>query len=135
MKKRNKDFTIARECSIKIIYQHLITGEKNIDIYRYFQDKRIYNKSFLEKLINYADQNTSEIMETLMSNADLDLSTITKIDQAILYIGTVELLYFKETPKSVIINECIDLAKKFSSEEAYKFINSILDTVGSNLRR
>ncbi len=135
MKKKNKDLTLARECSIKIIYQHLITGEKNADIYHSFQDKRTYNKRFLEKLIEFSDQNASHITKTLSSHTDLDLLTITKIDHAILYLGTVELLYFKDTPKSVILNECVDLAKKFSSDDAYKFINSILDTVGSKLRR
>ena len=43
--------------------------------------------------------------------------------------------YIKDTPKKVIINESILLAKKFSSDDSFKFINKILDKIGEKVRR
>ena len=60
-------------------------------------------------------------------NTFLTLSTLTYIDKAILRLATCELLYCKDIPEKVSINESISIAKKFSAEESYKFINNILD--------
>tara|TARA_B100000676_G_scaffold28327_1_gene26283 strand:+ start:1404 stop:1559 length:156 start_codon:yes stop_codon:yes gene_type:complete len=46
----------------------------------------------------------------------------------------MELVYFRDIPKAVIIDESIKLAKKFSSENAFKFVNTLLDKVGVDIR-
>ena len=54
------------------------------------------------------------------------LSRIASVDRAILRLALFELLYEKETPIKVIINEAIELAKQFSSEESSRFVNGCL---------
>ena len=49
-----------------------------------------------------------------------------KVDLAILVLAIIELKYVKENPKEVIINEAVELAKKYSTEKSPKFINGIL---------
>ena len=49
-----------------------------------------------------------------------------KIDLAILVLAVIELNYIKENPKQVIINEAVELAKKFSTDKSPKFINGVL---------
>jgi N utilization substance protein B len=53
---------------------------------------------------------------------------LSAIDRAILRLGIYE-LRFSETPPKVVMNECVELAKKFSSEDASSFVNGILDAV------
>ena len=71
--------------------------------------------------------NLGFIDKFIEDNTDLTLSTLACIDKAILRLAICELLYRKDIPEKVSINESISIAKKFSAEESYKFINNILD--------
>ena len=135
MRLKNKEISLARECSIKIIYQHLIRGDSNQSILSDFEDKRPYSKEYLQNIIRIFDKNSQVIKSTLLDNTDIKVQQITKIDCSILYLAILEFLYIKDAPKKVIINESILLAKKFSSNDSFKFINKILDKIGGKVRR
>ena len=113
MKLKNKEISLARECGIKIIYQHLIRGDSNQSIFNDFEDKRPYSKEYLNIIIRTFDKNSQVIKSTLSNNTDIKVQQITKIDCSILYLAILEFLYIKDAPKKVIINESILLAKKF----------------------
>ena len=55
------------------------------------------------------------------------------VDRNILRMATQEFLYDKETPKTVVINEAIEIARRFSSQESPQFINGILDSIKKEL--
>lgn len=65
---------------------------------------------------------------------DWKLERIAAIDRAILRLGIYE-MHREETPARIVINESVELAKKFSSEDASAFVNAILDTVRKSLIR
>jgi N utilization substance protein B len=67
-----------------------------------------------------------ELITRLAENWKFD--RLSAIDRAILRLGIYE-LRFTDTPHKVIMNECVELAKKFSSEDAGAFVNGILDAV------
>ena len=71
----------------------------------------------------------------MLDNTDIKVQQITKIDCSILYLAILEFLYIKDAPKKVIINESILLAKKFSSNDSFKFINKILDKIGGKSKK
>ena len=135
MKLKNKEISLARECGIKIIYQHLITDESNKSIYKNFQDKRSYNKGYLDNIVEIFDKRSKTIKSILPKYTDIDVKQITMIDCSILYLAILEFLYVNEIPKKVIINESILLAKKFSSEDSFKFVNKILDKISEKVRK
>jgi len=56
-----------------------------------------------------------------------DLSRMAAVDRNILRLAAFEILYEPEVPKSVAINEAIEIVKKFSTDESGKFVNGILD--------
>ena len=135
MKLKNKEISLARECGIKIIYQHLITDESNKSIYKNFQDKRPYNKGYLDNIVEIFDKRSKTIKSILPKYTDIDVKQITMIDCSILYLAILEFLYVNEIPKKVVINESILLAKKFSSEDSFKFVNKILDKISEKVRK
>jgi N utilization substance protein B len=51
------------------------------------------------------------------------------VDRNVLRLGTYELLYETQTPQAVIINEALEIARKFSTPESIHFINGILDSI------
>ena len=59
----------------------------------------------------------------------MELDRINKLDLSILQVGVCEILYVESTPDSVAINEAVELAKEYSTEKSYSFINGILGSV------
>ncbi len=55
------------------------------------------------------------------------------VDRNVLRTGVAEFLRYRETPKPVVINEALEIARKFSAPESVQFINGVLDSVGKEL--
>lgn len=64
-----------------------------------------------------------------------DFSRLNKVDQAILRMGVYSLLYQKDIPASVTIDEAVDISKEYGTDESYRFINGVLDGIRKNLER
>ena len=58
-----------------------------------------------------------------------------RVDRSILRMATAEILYFDDIPPSVAINEAIEVAKRFGSDDSPMFVNGVLDRVASPLRQ
>ena len=84
------------------------------------------NKAFIEKLYIGTVQKIADIDRILLQNLkNWSLDRLNKVDLAILRLAIFE-MYFFDTPKKVVINEAVELAKVYSSDEAPSFINGIL---------
>ena len=64
-----------------------------------------------------------------------DFSRIALLDRILLQIAITELLFFPDIPPKVTINECIEIAKMYSTDQSGKFINGIMDAILNELRR
>ena len=128
-KLKNKNKSLARENLIKILYQHDVTKYKLTDIYKNFIDKREYDKRYLINILNIFEKNKEEIIDKIQSNTDIKLNDTSIIDRSILFLSVTELLYKNDIPPKVVLDEAIKLAKKYSTEKSYKFINIILDKI------
>jgi len=99
----------------------------------------IENEHFIDQTIEFAKDlskscwDRREEMDKIIQELAIDwpLDRIGKVDRSILRLALYE-LELKETPDSVVINEAVELAKKYSSEEAARFVNGIL---GAFVRR
>lgn len=91
------------------------------------------DKEFIYTLIKGVLENLKEIDEIIKVAApEWPLNQIASVDRAILRIGIFELLYLKEIPPKVAINEAIELGKAFGGENSGKFVNGVLGTVYRN---
>lgn len=140
----------AREHSLQFLYRYQLQAfskadQNNDHTETYAPDKieneiRLFQEFFSEKLQKDYRSFSQEIIKgTLENYANLEskikecaphwnMDHMSKIDITLLYISFFELIYLSNTPKNVIINEAIELAKKFSSKNSSKFINGVLDT-------
>ena len=90
-------------------------------------------RDFANELFEGALKDTAAIDELIVKQADnWKLERLAVIDRAILRLAIYE-LRTTETPPKVILNEAVELAKKFSSEEAGAFVNGILDAIRKSL--
>ena len=99
--------------------------ERNIERYR----ETIEDKGFIVSLVNGVDKRQNELDEKLQPMApEWPLAQIARMDRVILRIGLYELLHEKDVPPKVVINEAVELAKAFGSENSSKFVNGVLGT-------
>ena len=91
-------------------------------------------RAFAEELIKGTNDHLEEI-DLLIDAAtpDYDLDRISKVDHNILRIAIFELIHLTEVPQPVVINEAIEMGKRFSGEESGKFINAVLDSIRKKL--
>ena len=85
-------------------------------------------KAFAHSLAEKIEENKEILNDKISSNLkNWDFSRISRIDRIILWIALAEISYMFDIPINVSINEAIELAKKYSSEKSYSFVNGILD--------
>ena len=129
--------TEKREVIIKIIYQTIILDKIN-DKYDIEELAEEYTKKddFIIETSKSIKKYEKELVE--LGNKYLDdkwtMSRLPIVDQAIILLGIYELLY-TDTPNVVIINESIELSKKYSDEVMPKVVNGVLDSVFHNEER
>jgi N utilization substance protein B len=104
--------------------------KRNIDRYK----EVVEDKDFILNLVEGVSSKQQELDDIIQPVApDWPLSQIARIDKTVLRIGVYELYYNKNVPKKVVINEAVELAKSFGSDNSSKFINGVLGTVLKNL--
>ncbi|HNV86010.1 MAG TPA: transcription antitermination factor NusB [Candidatus Omnitrophota bacterium] len=132
--------TLARELALKILYQVDLTGQPAEEIEGIFWEENSHDqevKEFAEKLVAGALGNLEAIDRILTKHAEnWELKRMAYIDRNILRQATYELLYLaEEIPPKVVINEAVNVAKKYSQIESGKFVNGILDKINHTEER
>lgn len=119
----------ARESAFKIIYKSLFV-KNDLSCEEILEDDKIESEEdieFVKTLVSLYEQNAEEINNNI--NAKLTGYTperVYRIDRAIICIAVTEAIYYKKTPLKVVINEAIEMAKKYSTEKSYSFVNGML---------
>jgi N utilization substance protein B len=91
-------------------------------------------RGFADDLFRAATDRTSEIDGLIERHAEhWRMDRMATVDRNILRCAVAELLGFRSTPRAVVINEALEIARKFSSPESVQFINGVLDSVGKDL--
>lgn len=89
---------------------------------------------FARVLVTGTVEHVAEIDAFIQRHAEhWRLDRMAVVDRNILRLATQEFLYDKETPKTVVINEAIEIARRFSAQESPQFINGILDSIKKEL--
>jgi len=93
------------------------------------------DREFADDLINRVLINKNELDNKIkLRVTNWEMNRIALIDKLLLRIGLCELLYFPDIPPKVSINECIEIAKIYSTAGSGKFINGILDAILTQLK-
>jgi len=125
--------THARELALMALYQTDITKlpiKESLEIFWEEHEAEEEVKEFTTSLAMGTVENLKRIDGVISHYADnWELSRMAVVDRNILRLATYELLYMKEIPPKVSLNEAVDLAKKFGDLESGRFVNGILDHI------
>lgn len=124
---------LSREVALKILYQIDMTGGAPADVlplfYEHFDIPGAV-RPFAERLVYGVCSNREEIDRRIVATSEhWRLERMPVVDRNVLRIAVFEMLYCPDIPPKVSINEAIDLAKSYGSEDSGAFINGILDKV------
>lgn len=122
---------LARESAFKIVYKSLFL-ENNYDCEEILDEDKIdgEDREFAIALVNEYKNNKQVILQKIEGKSKgFALDRMFKIDLAILGVALAELLYYKQTPYKIVVNEAVEMAKKYSTEKSYSFINGILKSI------
>lgn len=132
---------VARKLALIAIYQWQMTDNSYQEIYLGLQeDKDLSNDmpkadmSYFQSLTKCAMENTEEVDAELKPFLDRDAKHLDQIELAVLRMATCELKNHPESPYKVVVNEAVNLTKKFGADQAHKFVNGVLDKLGAKLR-
>jgi N utilization substance protein B len=129
----------ARELVIKALYCWEIRGSKPEEVYNDLLSRTELDppsKLFSADLFKKTVQNQKEIDALIRENVQhWDFSRIAVVDKNILRMGVCELLYLDDIPIKVSIDEAIELAKKYSSEDSGSFVNGVLDAIAKKIKK
>ncbi len=121
----------ARENAFKFTFEQLINGTENEITYNALtSDLNDEDKQFFDTLINGVTNEKGFLSKTIAGYArGFALERIYKIDLAIILIASYEILFLPDVPDKVSVNEAVELAKIYSTDNSPVFINGILASV------
>ena len=127
---------LSREISLKVLFQIDLVNANIEETLKYtFEDSKYSDevKEFTLTLVKGVVSNLPEIDKAIEKYTNnWSLERITNIDRNILRIAIYEILYIKNIPKSVSINEAVELAKKYGTKSSFSFVNGVLGKIDKN---
>jgi transcription antitermination protein NusB len=128
----------ARELALQMLFQADVAKQAPDEVRRSFWSERGQVESdvrdFANDLFRVASDRGAEIDKKIEAHAEhWRMERMAAVDRNILRAGVAEFLGFPSTPKPVVINEALEIARKFSSPESVNFLNGVLDSVAREL--
>ena len=123
----------GREWALQIIFSMDLNTRTDLDkVFEYFfevhADSDVHTREFTESIVKGVVENRLKIDEKIEKYAEhWTISRMGVVDRNVLRIAIYELMFCKEIPAAVVLNEAIDLAKYFSNSDSGRFVNGILD--------
>jgi N utilization substance protein B len=127
----------AREYALQMLFQWDVTHDPIEAIRVSFWENHDEPETVMEfatRLVERTIEHVEEIDTLIRKHAEhwrLDRMAI--VDRNLLRLAVQEFLYDKETPRSVVINEAIEIARRYSAQESPQFVNGILDSIRKEL--
>ncbi|MFC4525401.1 transcription antitermination factor NusB [Dyella halodurans] len=127
----------ARRRALQALYAWQLSGSHMnavIDQFRHEQDMEVADLEYFEDLLHGVERNIDAIDTSLKPFVDRDVGQIDPIERAALRLAAYELKYRPDVPYRVIINEAIEVTKRFGADHGHSYVNGVLDKLAGTLR-
>ncbi len=128
----------SRELALQMLFQADLGKQPLDEVRKTFWEGRgdvaREVRGFADDLFRVATDRAPEINKLIEEHAEnWRMDRMAAVDRNLMRAAVAELLGFAATPRAVVINEAIEIARKFSSPESVQFINGVLDSVGKEI--
>ena len=134
---RNQTKRFARQRALQALYQWDCGDVDASDVLRQFkahQDLSNVDVAHFEQLFRGVALSVDEVDVLLEPALDRPVSDLDPIERSVLRMATCELRDSSDTPARVVINEAVELTKRFGADQGHKYVNGVIDKVALNLR-
>ena len=129
--------TRARELLLQALYQKQIAGHDYGELLAQFREQVAFDRvdqEFFQELLQAICDSQDALEKSIDNLIDRPLEQLDPVELGILLIGVYELESRVDIPYRVVINEGVNLAKRFGALDGYKYINACLDTGAQSIR-
>lgn len=123
----------SRELALQMLFQHDLSGNTPaaiIETFEELQKSAIGTRIFAIRMFEGTIENLDSIDEMITRQADnWRIERMAVVDRNVIRMSVWEFLHHPDTPKLVVIDEALDIAKKFGNEKSSQFVNGVLDGI------
>ena len=130
--------TRARELLVQALYQKQLAGHVCTELLEQFHAQAAYervDKEFFDEALPAICETQADLETKIAELIDRPLEQLDPVELSVLLIGVYELEARIDVPYRVVINEGVNLAKRFGALDGHKYINACLDLAAQTLRR
>ena len=127
----------ARRRATQAIYAWQMSGNampRVIEEFRHEQDMEIADIGYFEDLLRGVEKHCAELDAMLVPFLDREVAQVDPIERAVLRLAAYELRYRVDVPYRVVINEAIEVTKRFGAEHGHTYVNGVLDKAAKEWR-
>lgn len=127
----------ARRRALQALYAWQISGSHMnavIDQFRHEQDMEIADLEYFEDLLHGVEKHVEKLDQSLRPHIDREVAQVDPIERAALRLAAYELTFRPDVPYRVVINEAIEVTKRFGADHGHSYVNGVLDKLASELR-
>ncbi|HSO38708.1 MAG TPA: transcription antitermination factor NusB [Labilithrix sp.] len=130
----------GREAALQMLFQLEASGvsaEQAITLFwRTYEDADPEGKSYADACVHgVADHLEAIDKRVTTASQNWRLERMSRVDRNLLRLGTYELLFRSDVPRAVILDEAVELAKSFGTDESSGFVNGVLDRIATDIGR
>jgi len=128
---------VSRELVLRALYQWRLTGDDLARLQVQSEEAEEYaeaNQPFIASLLAGVLGTVPDLETALLPHLDRPVAELSPIEHGVLLIGAYELLHSLDVPYKVVINEAVELAKRYGGTDGHKFVNGVLDKLSQQVR-
>lgn len=127
----------ARRRALQALYAWQLSGSHMnavIEQFRHEQDMEVADLDYFEDLLHGVEQHVAELDTSLRPFLDREVAEVDPIERAALRLAAYELKHRPDVPYRVVINEAIEVTKRFGADHGHSYVNGVLDKLAAQLR-
>jgi N utilization substance protein B len=128
----------ARRAAVQALYHALVNEQipvsKDTLAFVTAENSDKMDKKYFAMLVEGVSKEIEQLDEQLAYAVDRSLAAVDPVESSVLRLAVYEFMHRPEIPYRVVLNEAVELAKAFGGEKGHKYVNGVLDKMGSKLR-
>lgn len=127
----------SRRRALQALYAWQMSGSSMSGVITQFQheqDMEVADLEYFEDLLHGVEHNLAALDATLRPHLDREVEQVDPIERAVLRLAAYELKFRPDVPYRVVINEAIEVTKRFGADHGHTYVNGVLDKLAGDLR-
>jgi len=129
-RRATRERSAARRLAMQALYQWQVGGQPWQDVYQQFAADPDFGRveaAYLRQALMGVANSREELDRELAAHGEIPPAQLDPVEHAVLYVGLWELMRRPDIPYRVVINEAVDIARRFGATDGHKFVNAVLD--------